>query len=186
MTVELAIIFPIILLVILSVLRLCIYHYQNLMTSTAAMQAAARGAAYWDVLGRDGMDMGTGVGADYKHHDPYRYLLDTRQSAKNKNIEDYTKNLIGKKHDSDFGDNEQLMEEAGTVRAEKTGNILQKYVSVTVRRKNLNPMAPFLSRLGIKLPDTTTVTAKAPLNTPTEFIRNVSFIYDMVQESKKK
>lgn len=184
MTVELALIFPLILIIILGVLRLCIMQYQNMMVATSAMQAAARGAAYWNVLGREGMDLSRGVGADYTQHDPYRYLLDTRQTAKDENIKRYAEDLIGKKHDTDFGDHKKLMDDKGTVKVEKTGNILQKYVSVTVNKKIVNPMAPLLGRIGIKVPDSTTITAKAPLNTPTEFIRNVSFIYDMVQERK--
>ena len=50
MTVELAIIFPVIFLVILGILSMCITQHQNMVTASAAMQAAARGASYWDKL----------------------------------------------------------------------------------------------------------------------------------------
>lgn len=54
MTVEMAILFPVVFFTILGILYICIVHYQNIVAGTAAMQAAARGAACWDKLGGPG------------------------------------------------------------------------------------------------------------------------------------
>ncbi len=163
-TVEMAIIFPIIFIVILGTLRLCITHYDNLTTATAAMQAAARGAAYWDTMGRD-----------YTNHDPYRYIFDSKAGDKTKKVAEYAEALMTSGN---------ISSETETLTVRKTGNILQKYVEVSVVKKNLNPMAQTLRNLGLNVPETYLITAKAPLNTPTEFIRMVSFIYDLVTEEK--
>ncbi len=183
MTVELAIILPVILIVIVGVLRTCMTHYQRVMISTAAMQAAARGAAYWDVIGANGVELESVPNPDYKHHDPYRYLLDGHRAAKLENIRAYTANLIGSRGEGDYGDNAKLMSGASSkITVEKKGLILTKRVSVSVTRPANNPIAPLLERLGIHVPTSITITAEAPLNTPAEFIRNISFIYDLVQE----
>lgn len=186
MTVEMTIILPVIMILILGILRFCILYYQDMMIATAAMQAAARGAAYWDVIGKNGADLEQGTGVDYTKHDPYRYLLDVQKSAKNANVKRYTEDLIGKKRETDYGNNDKLMEDKGTVTVEKTGNFLQKYVSVTVKKRNYNPLAKILRELGIAYPSYTTITARAPLNTPSEWVRNVSFVYDLVEEAKRE
>ena len=161
-TVEMAVVFPIILIVILGTLRLCITQYENLTTATAAMQAAARGAAYWDTMDRD-----------YTNHDPYRYIFDTKTEDKEKKIKSYAEGLMT---------SGQIQSENQGLSAKKTGNILQKYVEVTVVKKNLNPLARTLRNLGFNVQETYLITAKAPLNTPTEFIRMASFIYDLVKD----
>ena len=181
-TVELAIIFPIIMLVVLGMMHLSISHYQNICVSVSAMQAAARGAAYWDVLGGSGAvwdfqanvesSAGNIRNVDYTHHDPYRYLLDTNQANKTTNIASYADWLMGS----------YLKENgAGKAAVKKDGNILKKYVSVTVEKKELNPMRTILRNLGIHVPNDKSITASAPLNTPTEFIRNASFLYDIAK-----
>ena len=184
MTVELVIIFPVIFLVILGGLSICITQYQNMVTASAAMQAAARGAAYWDKISDSGAwdfqvsggtDGGKLVGMDFTDHDPYRYLLDTKKGSRIKNTEAYAKWLIGQNPDIGFGE-----EETSEPKADKTGGFLQKYVTVTVTKQYTNPLGPMLERLGINIGGDRTITASAPLNTPTDFIRNISFIYDQI------
>lgn len=158
---EMALIFPVIFIVILGTLRLCITHYENLTTATAAMQAAARGAAAWDSLGRD-----------YTNHDPYRYIFDSKVTDKAEKVAAYADGLMSAT---------QIQSKNSKPTVRKTGGVFQKYVEVSVEKRNLNPMAPFLRNLGINVPESYQITAKAPLNTPTEFVRMVSFIYDLVE-----
>ena len=184
MTVELAIVFPVIFLVILGILSMCITQHQNMVTASAAMQAAARGASYWDKISgagawdfqlSGGSDDGKLVSMDFTDHDPYRYLLDTKKGNRVKNTEAYAKWLMGQNPDVAIGE-----EETSEPKADKTGGFLQKYVSVTVTKKYTNPMGPLLERIGVYTKEDRTITASAPLNTPTDFIRNISFIYDQI------
>lgn len=184
MTVEMAILFPVIFLTILGILYLCIMHYQNVVSATAAMQAASRGAAYWDKLGGEGAwdfqtatngtDGGLLVAPNYKEHDPYRYIIDTKTENKCNNIQAYAQWLQTK--------NPKVYEQEtdGTPKVEKTGPLWQKYVSVTIEKHHFNPIQTSMEQIGLVVPTNTTVTASAPLNTPTEFIRNIAFIYDAI------
>jgi hypothetical protein len=190
MTVELAIIFPVIFLVILGILSLCLVHYQNLVTASAAMEAAARGASYWDKLGGEGAwdfqsgsagsESGRMVGTDYTDHDPYRYFFDTKNGRRIANTESFAKWLLGRSPDVTIG-----KAQVGDPKADKTGGFLQKYVTVTVTNRYTNPLGALFSRVGIGLPDTVEITASAPLNTPVEFIRNATFLYDQVHGTGK-
>ncbi len=186
MTVEMAILFPVVFFTILGILYICIVHYQNIVAGTAAMQAAARGAACWDKLGGAGAwdfqtsdpatEGGLLVASDYSDHDPYRYILDTKSENRLKNIKAYAVWLTS-------GNPSVMGEDAGSEEpvVTKGGNILQKYVSVTITKKYVNPFEDFMAQVGLSVSAENTITASAPLNTPGEFIRNVSFIYDLVK-----
>lgn len=185
MTVELAILFPVIFLIILGILSLCLIQYQNTVTASAAMQAANRGAAYWDKISEEGAwDFqlsgsetagGKLVGMDFTDHDPYRYLLDTKKGNRLSNTEAYADWLLGQNVNVTLGE-----EETGAPKVDKTGGFLQKYVTVTVTKQYTNPLGSMLERLGIYSGEDRVITASAPLNTPTEFIRNISFFYDQI------
>lgn len=187
MTVEMAILFPVIFFTILGMLYLCIIKYQNIAAGTAAMRAAARGAACWDKLGGDGAwdfqtlegeESGGGllVAANYSEHDPYRYILDTKSEKRLANIQAYARWLVE-------GNPSVMGEDAGSKEpvVTKTGNILQKYVTVSITKRYTNPFEDVMAQVGLSAPDEAVITASAPLNTPAEFIRNASFIYDLVK-----
>lgn len=185
MTVELAILFPVIFLIILGILSICLTQYQNMVTASAAMQAATRGATYWDKLGGAGAwdfqlsdaetDGGKLVSMDFTDHDPYRYLLDTKKGNRLTNTQAYANWLLGQNVNVTLGE-----ETTSQPKADKTGGFLQKYVTVTVTKQYTNPLGSMLERLGIYSAENRVITASAPLNTPSEFIRNMSFLYDQI------
>lgn len=185
LTVELAIVLPMVLLIMVAMLQLCITKYQNIVTTTAAMQAAARGAAYWDklggsgawdfqVAGANGSGHGEMVAANFSEHDPYRYLIDTNSSNRSSNVASYAKWLVNQNVDiQETTTNDPVVK--------KTGGLLQKYITVSVTKKYVNPLGRTFEKLGIYQPAQNTVTASAPLNTPTEFIRTAAFLYDVAK-----
>lgn len=185
-TVEMAILFPAIFLIILGMLNLGIRQYQNAIAATAVMQAAARGAAYWDRLGGDGawdfqaegVDSPEGkmLNMDFTEHDPYRYILDFKSEKKLNNIKAYAEWLFAKNPEIQNSTTENL-----TVAKE---GFIFKYVSVSVTKSYTDPMEKALEKYGFSNSYRRVITAKAPLNTPTDFIRNVSFIWDLIEEAK--
>lgn len=182
-TVEMAIIFPAIFLIILGMLNLCIRHYQNFAAATAVMQAAARGAAYWDRIGGDGAwdfqakgtsnSTGKMVNMDFKEHDPYRYLLDFKTDKKVANIKAYAEWLLSKNPEIQGSTTSNL-------RVTKEGLIF-KNVSVSVTKQYIDPLHGILIKYGFDNTERYDITAKAPLNTPVEFVRDISFIYDLTK-----
>ena len=191
-TVEMTIVFPIIFLTIVGMIYMSIVHYQNIVTATAAMQTAARAAANWNTIGgnADKGDAGwytreyDGIKVliprpNYSEHDPYGSILDLRSANREKNTADYMSWIMS--------GNPEIFDDAeitGTPTADKSG-LLQKYITVSIKKTYINPLGNLLESVGIASADSRTITAKAPLNTPTEFIRNASYIMELVRESKK-
>ena len=191
-TVEMTIVFPIIFLTIVGMIYMSIVKYQNIVTATAAMQTAARAAANWNTIGGnpDNGDAGwytreyDGIKVliprpNYSEHDPYGSILDLRSANREKNTADYMSWIMS--------GNPEIFDDAeitGTPTADKSG-LLQKYITVSIKKTYINPLGNLLESVGIASRESRTITAKAPLNTPTEFIRNVSYIMELVRESKK-
>lgn len=191
-TVEMTIVFPIVFLTIVGMIYMSIVKYQNIVTATAAMQTAARAAANWNTIGGnpDNGDAGwytreyDGIKVliprpNYSEHDPYGSILDLRSANREKNTADYMSWIMS--------GNPEIFDDAeitGTPTADKSG-LLQKYITVSIKKTYINPLGNLLESVGIASKESRTITAKAPLNTPTEFIRNVSYIMELVRESKK-
>ena len=191
-TVEMTIVFPIVFLTIVGMIYMSIVKYQNIVTATAAMQTAARAAANWNTIGGnpDNGDAGwytreyDGIKVliprpNYSEHDPYGSILDLRSANHEKNTADYMSWIMS--------GNPEIFDDAeitGTPTADKSG-LLQKYITVSIKKTYINPLGNLLESVGIASGESRTITAKAPLNTPTEFIRNVSYIMELVRESKK-
>ena len=191
MTVEMDIIFPEIFFTILGILSKCLTHYQNIVTGAAAMEAAARGAAYWDKIGGSlawdfqasnaGSAGGKPASPSFTEHDPYRYIFDGNKGQRLTNIQAFARWRLDQNPNVTLGE-----ETTGEPKVDKGGfggegwGLLQKYVTVTVKKKYTNPVDSLLESVGIKLPSEREITASAPLNTPTEFIRNMSLISDWI------
>jgi hypothetical protein len=110
---------------------------------------------------------------------PYGSILDLRSANREKNTADYMSWIMS--------GNPEIFDDAeitGTPTADKSG-LLQKYITVSIKKTYINPLGNLLESVGIASRESRTITAKAPLNTPTEFIRNVSYIMELVRESKK-
>ena len=188
LTVEAAILLPVIFAVIFGIYYLSIMLFQSTAATTALMRTAARGAVYWEGLGGASpwsfqLDSGNTyysqnprlVLRSFTDHDPYRYFFDGKQTARIANIQALANSLHS------FDPDLLALERAGTPIARKTGNILQKYVEVTVDKSYLNPISNLFARLGIAVDSRIQMTARAPLTNPGEFVRNASFIYDIVK-----
>lgn len=183
-TVEMTILFPAIFFVILGILNMCIIHYQNIAASSAAMRAAARTASYWEYAdGRHPAIFQDISGAQminndsFTEHDPYRYIFDTKSGTKQANASAYASKLIG-----DLPKLVAEHEDISTPVVTKSGNLFEKYVTVTVERKDTVPLSSLFKKFGITIRTENTITAKARLNNPGEFVRNMSFVFDTAKE----
>ena len=180
LTVELTLIIPVVFLTMLGMLNLCISHYQNTIAAAAVMQAAARGAAHWDQVGESGAwdfsNAGRPAQRDYGDDDPYRFLSDRKAAKKAENVMAYGNWLISRNPDIQGGS----MDDA---RAQESGTIF-RYISVSVSERYTDPLRRTLAKWGFANGGNRTVTARAPISTPTEFVRSTSFLYDLVREAE--
>lgn len=178
------ILFPAIFFVILGILNLCIIHYQNVSISAEAMRAASRTASYWEYADGSNPLIYQDVPAvqmiepkSFLTHDPYRYLFDGKAGQKESNSGAYAGELI---------DSLPILlgghESRQIPRVYKSGGIMQKYICVEAKRQDIVPMGDMFAKFGVRIPTDHTVTAKARLNNPGEFVRNTSFIYDIIHE----
>lgn len=199
MTVEMTMVLPIVLLTIFGLIYLSIVKYQNMVTATAAMQTASKVAANWHSLGGNVPELSSegityadeGPGAwglvedesgskalvpkpNYTDRNPYMYILDTKRGNREKNAEVYM-NWLMSGNPEVFGE-----EKTGAPAVKTTGGLLQKYISVSVEKTYINPLGNMLESIGIADEMTNVITARAPLNAPTEFIRNVTFVEYMI------
>ena len=192
-TVEMTMVLPIVLLTIFGMIYLSVVKYQNMVTATAAMQTASKVAANWHSLGggvpvdvtRDGIAYNAGdvPGAwmlttdgalvpmpNYTDRNPYMYILDTKKGKREANAEVYM-NWLMTGNPEVFGE-----EKTSPATVETTGGLLQRYISVSVEKTYINPFGNLLESVGIADEMTNVITARAPMNAPTEFIRNVTFV----------
>ncbi len=186
-TVELALIFPVILFSIMGVLWMSMVHYQNVLAGTVAMRTCSRAAAYWNYAG--GVSAGSSAGvssaaalitpASFTGHDPYRYLFEgAGDGVRKSQAAAYAKTLMGSQANL-IGDNENGFEPE----VEKTGSILKKYITVSVEKHYVNPIRAYMESCGWITNDDYKISAKAPLNNPGEFVRTTSIIYDLFQDN---
>lgn len=189
MTVELTIIMPIVLLTILGILSLCLTHYQNIVTGVAAMEAANRGAVYWDMLGEknawilDGEQAGRLRSLDYSEHDPYRVILDSKFSTRTANIAQFAKWRLSQNPEVALGTESTSDPEVTLAGFGGDGfGLFQKYVTVSVKKQYINPLDRLLENLGIKQESERVITASAPMNRQAELIRTITLIYDQIRQ----
>lgn len=194
-TVEMAIIFPVIFLTLVGLMYIGIVHYQNTVTQTAAMRTASRVAYSWDALGNsagawgfqlneearaaeDAPAEGQLVGFSYTDHDPYDAIVDGSRSTREANALAYFKWLLDK--------NPSLLGEGGEetsgAKVEKQFSFLQSFVTVSVEKHYINPMGHLLEQIGIAAEQDSTITAKAPVNDPVEFVRLVGLIREFATD----
>jgi len=189
-TVELTLIFPVIFLAILAVLYMSIIHYQNIITSAVAMQSANRIAAYWQYIGDESTEMLDGsrsgsaqqllIESDFKHRDPYRSIIDGNRGNRTRAGQVYANSLI-KALPSYYSDGSDAQ-----IQVKKAGCFLMPYIEVTTERQYLNPLGRSFEQFGIGSREQRTVRATAPLTSNAEFVRNIDFMKEMIEDMQDK
>lgn len=184
LTVEATLVMPIILISIMLVFRMSVIHYQNIVVSAEAMRTASRAAMYWQDIGVNNPAVFQNTESaknwitdvNFTEHDPYVTLFGGNKAKKEENAKNYAARMTGS--------TPNLLGKSTEIESEKTRavwerGILQSYISVTVTRKNENPLGYLFDRIGYHSPDKYEITAKGIQADFVDFIRNVSFISDI-------
>ena len=210
-TVEAALVMPVILGTLFLLYSLAMIQYNNIVARAEAMRVANRVAMNWNLIGgtdggilREDLEpvvyFGESVeegeasrsGADaitdacYTEHDPYRLFGELFQvgnvaaaSTKKANIESYLNLQMGNVAAANSG---ITMTSTSSVASDAGYHIFNRYVSVTIDNVYQSPMLQILANMGFSVEDTYSVTAKAKLTEPAEFVRNISFVEEMLRE----
>lgn len=207
-TVEAALVMPVILGCIFLLYSLAMIQYGNIVTRTEAMRTANRVAMNWNVIGgkenniltedRKSVvyagELSSSVGKSgkyaissdtYKEHDPYRFFFELfgTGSQKKENINQYLTARMGSlSEQTPFFDFES-MDELGS---DSAIHIFNRYVRVKIQNTFHSPMIGLLAQVGYCQKDTYNITVKAKLTDPADFVRNVSYIEEIIRKNKKK
>lgn len=181
LTVEAAIIVPVIIMTIVALILYGEFLYQKAYIQSIADRSAQRGAEIWNNPSKD-MIMAQITKDRMKDVSLYWriYGLDFAKSGKESKIEEYAKYLLNKS--MIFG--KPISVESDAAIAEDY--IVYKKIRVTVTARYKNPMGNFLRVFGV--PNTIDITANsyAIINEPVEFIRTTDFATDVVKEIDNK
>ncbi|MBP3595445.1 MAG: pilus assembly protein [Lachnospiraceae bacterium] len=213
-TVEAALVMPVILGVLFLLYSLAIIQYNNVVARSEAMRVANRVAMNWNTIGGTGWnifheDQDTTVyqsevsdalnfllgktrrtgeqaidSSSYKEHDPYRFFIElfTTGSTKKSNIQNYVNTQMGNLATVESGMNTVT---ESSVTSDAGYHIFNRYVSVTIKNTYKSPMMQMLANMGLPMEDTYSVTAKAKLTEPADFVRNVSFLEELLRNLKE-
>lgn len=183
-TVEMAIIFPIILFTLIGLMYIGIVYHQDMVAKTAAMRTASKVSYTWDGLGSADSawtEDGALKSFDYTEHDPYDGLLAgvTGKSGKRKaNAERYFEWVLGK--------NPELIGEESqeNMAVEYQWSLLAPTVEAKLTKHYTNPMGHLLEAVGIGAERTTEISARVSVTDPVEFIRTAGIVYDLFKSGK--
>lgn len=197
-TVEAALIMPVIIGTLFLIYSLAMVQYNNMIARVEAVRVANRVALNWNSIGgttnnilseelkptvyygETGATTGkTGknalASANYREHNPYRSFLElfTTSRTKTTNMKNYLQKKMGELVKTENGMECTTTSDIGN---DKGYHIFNRYVEVTVNNTYSNPIFGMLNGMGFHVQEGYSVTAKAKLTEPAEFVRNISFI----------
>jgi len=209
-TVEAALVIPVIMVTLFLLYSLAIIQYNNIVARTEAMRVANRVAINWNLVGGEGNNIltesckpvvykgetytgdkaliATGKNAisssSFEEHDPYRFLLElfTAGGKKKENIQNYMNRQMGNVTSVAQGFAPKI---ETTVSSDSNIHIFNRYVKVKVENIYSNPIFKVLENMGYYVESDYSVEAKAKLTEPADFVRNVTFIEETIRKMKK-
>lgn len=214
-TVEAALVMPVILGTLFLLYSLAIVQYNNVVARSEAMRVANRVARNWNTIGGTGHnilkeDLQTTVyqgesipegtanrtgkdaiySACYEEHAPYRFFLElfevkedswiNSNAKKAANINNYLNQQMAKVAEIETN---MSMSSTSSVKSDPGTHILSRYVSVTIENNYSSPLFQVIENLtGYQIENKYSVTAKAKLTEPAEFVRNVSYLEELFRD----
>jgi len=176
-TVEAAIVIPVVILSIVAIIYIVLIMFQKAYMQAVADDAASRGAAAWnrsfnsletlkvekDSLGTRGL---------------YWRIYDTEKASRQQAVEEY----MNRKYER-YG----ILREIGRQsKVELKDYVIYKKLAVSMESSFRVPISGLLDMFGIDSQYTIKVRSEAVVNEPVEFIRNTDFILDMERKLERR
>jgi len=176
-TVEAAIIFPVIFFCIIAVMFAGIFLYQQVLLQSLANRAVERGAATWTNHHRE---ISSGMVEIDKLVDEGLYwrIIDFDKDDKEKNLNKYIEDRMNTY--SILKGTHQI------ANIDLKNYIVYRKLFVTVQSRYKNPAASIMKMFGYDEYFTVSVTSQSIINDPVEFIRNTDFIMNLVEDLEEK
>lgn len=207
-TVEAALIMSVTIGVLVLLYSLAMIEYQNTVARAEAMRVASRVAQNWNLIGGDysilnedlkktvfsadtvgdggeeaaGEKGKTGKNAietaSFMEHDPYRFLFGPSKK-KIENVQNYLNASMAKVGKLETGISAETEAEMS---GKPEGNPFNRHIAVTIYNTYASPMLQFLDNIGFSVNRHYNITAKARVTEPAEFVRNVSYIMELIRK----
>jgi len=176
-TVEAAVVIPVVLLSIMAVIYIVLIMYQKTYMQAIADDAASRGAAAW---GKSFGSLETVKVEKESLGDRGLYwrIYDAEEASRQQAVAEYM--------DKKFGRYGMLREINRQSKVELKDNTVCKKLVVSMESSYRLPIGEFLDMFGIDDHYTIKVKSEAVVNEPVEFIRNVDFIIDMERKLERR
>ncbi|WP_432663224.1 pilus assembly protein [Wukongibacter baidiensis] len=197
LTVEASLIFPIIILAIVTVVYICILLYQHAYLNSIANNVAERGAACWSNISKmnensDIHRLETGElqrSEELLDTDLYWRIFRTKEKDKIEILKRYAldklkKNNILEGEISEISDND-IENNKDNIDIWLKDYIVYKELNVVISNSYKIPLGDNLKIFGLGDTYNISVHSKAVINDPMEFIRNTDFITDTLSEFEK-
>lgn len=212
-TVEAVFVMPIVMGVIILLYSLIITQYNNVLFRTAAIQITNRVGANWNQINGNGYtilkeDMYAPVVFEgetsnvpgktgknvitskiYADNDPYAPIMQLASgggSQKISNINNYYKNMMTKA----VGDRFALMDVSVRGIRDKGFSVWELIFGgtfdITVKNEYSNGLLDIVKGFGYDIEKSNTVKIKANFSDPVEFVRNVDFVKEVIQDLKEE
>jgi hypothetical protein len=182
-TVEAALIFPMIFLIIAALIFLCMMLYQQVYMKAAIDYAANRGAAIWSNPLK-GIDDGAVNKKDLGKGGLYWQIYDFHKEDKKSSLKAYLKGTSTK---SSYINKYNIINPSSQdISVDLEDFIVYKKLEITAVSKYKMPFGGILKLFGSDGYYTIKSEANAVLNEPVEFIRNTDFILDVERELEEK
>lgn len=177
MTVEAAVVIPVVILCITAVFFMIILMYQRACLQALTDIAAERGAACWN---NDGRDIATGKTSlkDLREQGLYWRIYDAAKEDKERKIEEYIASETGKR--------DVLTAESRESSTGMRNFVIQKRIEAKVKWNYRIPALKYLSLFGIERYSSADAAAVSSVNDPAELIRNTDFVIDLERELEMK
>ena len=202
-TVEAALVMPIILATLFLLYSLAIIQYNNIVARSEAMRVANRVALNWNLIGSDKNNIlteslkptvyegqtSTVVGKTgknaissetYEDHNPYRFFIElfTTPSQKEENINRYLEKQMETIPTANSG---ITFTSQNLVQSDSGIHLFNRYVSIKIENVYSSPIFELLHNMGFPQKSQYSITAKAKLTEPADFVRNVSFLQELLR-----
>lgn len=203
-TVEAALVMPIIIIVLILLYCLAIIQYENVAVRVYAIRTANRAALNWNTIGGDGHNIlkedtkaviyqneiaeTTGksgknaiTSVNFKEHDPYCFFTELSHTGlkKKKNMQAYLEYQMSLVKNLETGIS---CTSSSEISSNGAIHIFNRYISVEVKNSYENPVFTLLERMGFPQQKNYVITAKAKLTNPTDFVRNISYIQELMRK----
>ncbi|HHW48862.1 MAG TPA: hypothetical protein GXX14_09630 [Clostridiaceae bacterium] len=176
-TVEAAIVIPVVILSIVVVIYIVLIMYQKAYMQAVADDAASRGAAAWD-KSASSLETIRVEKENLGDRGLYWRIYDPEKTSRQKAVEEYL--------DRKYGRYGILRESSRWSMAELKDYIIYKKLVVTMENSYRLPIGGLLSMFGIDGYFTIKAKSEAVVNEPVEFIRNIDFLIDMERKLERR